>query len=300
MRADSLCPILAIFEGFHDYRGIYLKNNKIVLAKLALTDDDGFDDFADQRLKHYYTTLKASSTTESSAPTEEESDQDLQLVSTHAPHKKRKREVKESQEVKRSHESAQLRVSLKEEQRKRLKWKNNQNVKPLLSFVNPIINLDAHIGQRVKPHQLSGIQFMWQDKMRQGCLLAHTMVKLTDIFRSISLLVSIPAATASGGFSPMRHPRLRVLTVRAAFGTSRSPADQVHRPRPQAGGIGEIVFNDRHSAVSQIGGHNGLGRTLSEVRLTPFRERLDAVMLSGLDPRLGDLTFAIARPRWTD
>ena len=167
-------------------------NDRGILKKhvnKALADDGGFDAFADQlsaRLKHYYTTLKPSSTTESSVPTEEESDQDLQLASTHTPHKKRKREVKESQEVKRNHESAQLRVALQEEQRKRLEWKmqsmgvgNNDPERQAVTFVNPIIYLDSHIGQRVKPHQLGGIQFMWreliQDKMRQGCLLAHTM-----------------------------------------------------------------------------------------------------------------------------
>ncbi|OXV10881.1 hypothetical protein Egran_01358, partial [Elaphomyces granulatus] len=190
-------------------RGILKKH-----VNRALADDDGFDDFADRlssRLKHYYTTLKASSTTESSVPTEEESDQDLQLASAHTPHKKRKREVKESQEVKRNHESAQLRVALQEEQRKRLEWKmqsmgvgNNDPELQAITFVNPIIYLDSHIGQRVKPHQLSGIQFMWreliQDKMRQGCLLAHTM-GLGKTMQVISLLVSISAAAASADVS---------------------------------------------------------------------------------------------------
>ncbi|KAL4980200.1 hypothetical protein BDW66DRAFT_125843 [Aspergillus desertorum] len=47
------------------------------------------------------------------------------------------------------------------------------------SFKEPVIFLHPHIGQRVKPHQLNGIQFMWrelvEDKTQEGCLLAHTM-----------------------------------------------------------------------------------------------------------------------------
>jgi SNF2 family DNA or RNA helicase len=56
---------------------------------------------------------------------------------------------------------------------------NNDPERQAVSFGNPVIYLDPHIGRRVKPHQLNGIQFMWreliQDEKREGCLLAHTM-----------------------------------------------------------------------------------------------------------------------------
>ncbi|KKK16657.1 hypothetical protein ARAM_005767 [Aspergillus rambellii] len=102
------------------------------------------------------------------------------------PHKKRKREVKENQAVKMTQEGAQRRVALQDEQRRKLEKKlesmgvrnDNPNHQPV-SFKDPVIYLDSHIGLRVKPHQLNGIQFMWrelvEDKSQQGCLLAHTM-----------------------------------------------------------------------------------------------------------------------------
>lgn len=102
------------------------------------------------------------------------------------PHRKRKKEIKESQEVKRNHETAQLRVAVQDEQRKRLERRlesmglsDSDPMHQAVSFGNPIIYLSPHIGRRIKPHQLSGIQFMWreliEDEKRQGCVLAHTM-----------------------------------------------------------------------------------------------------------------------------
>lgn len=48
-----------------------------------------------------------------------------------------------------------------------------------VTFKEPIIYLHPHIGQLVKPHQLTGIQFMWRELIEadkpQGCLLAHVM-----------------------------------------------------------------------------------------------------------------------------
>lgn len=42
--------------------------------------------------------------------------------------------------------------------------------------------LNEHIAQRIKPHQIDGIRFLWastitesNEKELQGCLLAHTM-----------------------------------------------------------------------------------------------------------------------------
>lgn len=42
------------------------------------------------------------------------------------------------------------------------------------------IYIDETIGKRIKPHQIAGVRFMWEQivtdvKNMQGCLLAHTM-----------------------------------------------------------------------------------------------------------------------------
>jgi hypothetical protein len=48
-----------------------------------------------------------------------------------------------------------------------------------VTFKEPVIYLHPHLGRYVKPHQLTGIQFMWRELIeannQQGCLLAHTM-----------------------------------------------------------------------------------------------------------------------------
>ncbi|GFF87514.1 protein CHROMATIN REMODELING 20 [Aspergillus lentulus] len=124
-----------------------------------------------------------------------------------APHRKRKKEVKESQDAKRNQASAQQRVARQEKERRRLEHKmklmgvsNTDPTRQAVSFGDPTIYLDPHIGQRVKPHQLNGIQFMWreliQDEKQQGCLLAHTM-GLGKTMQVISLLNTISAAAAS-------------------------------------------------------------------------------------------------------
>lgn len=141
---------------------------------------------------------------------------------TDTPHKKRKREVKESQNAKKSQQSAQLRVALQEKQRKILERKigstNTDPTRQAVSFGNPAIYLDPQIGLRVKPHQLNGIQFMWreliEDENKQGCLLAHTM-GLGKTMQVISLLATISAAASSD------DPKIR-QQVPAAFYRSQS------------------------------------------------------------------------------
>lgn len=48
-----------------------------------------------------------------------------------------------------------------------------------VTFKEPVIYLHPQLGRYVKPHQLTGIQFMWRELIeannQQGCLLAHTM-----------------------------------------------------------------------------------------------------------------------------
>ncbi|EEP79517.1 predicted protein [Uncinocarpus reesii 1704] len=135
----------------------------------------------------------------SSKSADEEADALSDFVRT--PHRKRKRAVKQSQEAINAQKLAQRRVQLQEEQQQRLLKRfqnsgvaNSDPIRQAISFDEPVIYLDPHIGRRVKQHQLHGMQFMWRelikDEKRQGCLLAHTM-GLGKTMQVISLLVTI-------------------------------------------------------------------------------------------------------------
>ncbi|KAJ5381275.1 uncharacterized protein N7496_003703 [Penicillium cataractarum] len=69
-----------------------------------------------------------------------------------------------------------------------------------VTFKDPVIYLHPQLGRYVKPHQLTGIQFMWRELIeannQQGCLLAHVM-GLGKSMQVISLLVTIAAAANS-------------------------------------------------------------------------------------------------------
>ena len=121
--------------------------------------------------------------------------------------KKRKRKVLQSQEALSQQRSDQLRLQ-EEERRKALaemKYANmghsgNNPAGHIVGFAEPQIFLHEHIGKRVKPHQVEGIQFMWReiiaDPKQQGCLLAHTM-GLGKTMQVISLLVTIALSAKS-------------------------------------------------------------------------------------------------------
>jgi SNF2 family DNA or RNA helicase len=122
--------------------------------------------------------------------------------------KKRKRKVLQSQEALNQQRSDRLRLQ-EEERRKALADKKLANMgisgeNPaghVVGFAEPQIFLHEHIGKRVKPHQLNGIQFMWREIVaapkHQGCLLAHTM-GLGKTMQVISLLVTIAISAKSG------------------------------------------------------------------------------------------------------
>lgn len=143
-----------------------------------------FDKFSEQLfelLRPYHT--KENETSISSTG---DSDDDIQATPSLSPHKKRKRPVKEDQAVKSGQAAAKQRVEVQEQQRKKLEERlervgvsNTDSEHQPVSFEQPTIFLHPHIGRRVKPHQLAGVQFMWreliQNEKRDGCLLAHTM-----------------------------------------------------------------------------------------------------------------------------
>jgi hypothetical protein len=125
-------------------------------------------------------------TDERTTPSTGDSDDDEPIDSLDTPHNKRKRRVKEDQAVKSGQVAARQRVENQERQRrnleerlKRIGVSNSDAEHQAVSFEQPTVFLHPHIGQCVKPHQLSGIQFMWreliQNEKRDGCLLAHTM-----------------------------------------------------------------------------------------------------------------------------
>lgn len=147
-----------------------ISKHQIVNAQMDLSGFTSFFDVLCKVLGAYY---------------DQKQDQDAVVVNS-TPHKKRKKEVKESQHVKMNQESAQERVMQQEIQKEKLQTSlgttgasNDDPRQQVVSFSDPVIYLHEHNGSRVKPHQLSGVQFMWreliQDEKHQGCLLAHTM-----------------------------------------------------------------------------------------------------------------------------
>ncbi|KAL4819444.1 hypothetical protein BDW67DRAFT_130668 [Aspergillus spinulosporus] len=183
----------------HDLQGIKKKCVQAALEKLEDNKNGGFETYYSELVKRLECWQAWQRDTGAG------SGRDLGPEDT--PHKKRKRAVQESQSAKLHQASAQQRMRWQEKQRKRLEERlqsmgvsNDSPSRHAVSFKEPIIYLHPYIGQRVKLHQLSGIQFMWrelvEDKNREGCLLAHTM-GLGKTMQVISLLVTITAAANS-------------------------------------------------------------------------------------------------------
>ncbi|KAL4991159.1 hypothetical protein BDW68DRAFT_152761 [Aspergillus falconensis] len=183
----------------HDFKGIKKKRVQAALEKLEDNMDGGFETYYAELVKRLECWQAWRRNTEAG------SDRDLGLEDT--PHKKRKRTVQESQSAKLHQASAQQRMRRQEKQKMRLERmlqsmgvSNDNPGRHAVSFKEPVIYLHPHVGQRIKPHQLNGIQFMWrelvEDKNQEGCLLAHTM-GLGKTMQVISLLVTISAAANS-------------------------------------------------------------------------------------------------------
>lgn len=138
--------------------------------------------------------------------------------------KKRKRKVAESLEASVTQRSARNRVKDQEEHQRRLAEKlermgvSNEDPERQAVCFAPELYLHPHIGQRVKPHQLKGIQFMFrelvEDNRHQGALLAHTM-GLGKTMQVISLLVTLAIAGGSVDKSVREHIPERLRTSRS-------------------------------------------------------------------------------------
>lgn len=121
--------------------------------------------------------------------------------------KKRKRHVAQSQEALSQQRDDRYRVQ-EQERRRQMMLAKFQSQEAIGEARNVIVNsveevpilLDQHIARKIKPHQESGVQFIWrelvEDKKHQGCLLAHTM-GLGKTMQVISFLVTLAQCNAS-------------------------------------------------------------------------------------------------------
>ncbi|KAI9779134.1 MAG: hypothetical protein M1839_007669 [Geoglossum umbratile] len=111
-------------------------------------------------------------------------------------HRKRKRAVFENLSARNTRETDRQRLREQERRRRQLERRlermgTTSAGDPSRIIVNTgkfedqeVIFLNQHIGKRIKPHQIEGVQFMWRelvmdDESLQGCLLAHTMGLVT-------------------------------------------------------------------------------------------------------------------------
>lgn len=175
----------------------------------------------------------------------------------HSSHKKRKRKVMESQEAKSVQISDQMRIQEQEKRRKLMAEKLGQMqmdgiaVQPV-NTTEPYVHLDPHIAQRIKPHQLDGIQFMWreivEDPKHQGCILAHTM-GLGKTMQVISLLVTISLCNQNDdprirGYIPV-HLRENKTLILCPSALLENWYDELMMWTPHQGVLGQIFKLDK-------------------------------------------------------
>lgn len=136
-------------------------------------------------------------------------DQDQTEHPSSSPHKPRKYAVQESAKTKDLRAQALLRVRERDKRQKLLKRRfiamGVNDGDPSKMIVNPgklddqsFIYLNPKIADRIQPHQIEGVQFMWREVIadHQGCLLAQTM-GLGKTMQVITLLVTIAEAARS-------------------------------------------------------------------------------------------------------
>ncbi|EFQ28618.1 SNF2 family domain-containing protein [Colletotrichum graminicola M1.001] len=137
------------------------------------------------------------------------SDDDIEESSSS---KKRKRVVIVDQAAKDLRESDRRRREEQEERRKELRKKlaasgtiSSDKSRLIINDAKKdnqgLVYVNEHIGKQIKSHQINGVRFMWNQivddsKVRQGCLLAHTM-GLGKTMQVITLLVAIAESAQS-------------------------------------------------------------------------------------------------------
>ncbi|KAK2042201.1 SNF2 family domain-containing protein [Colletotrichum somersetense] len=126
--------------------------------------------------------------------------------------KKRKRVVVIDQTAKNLRDNDRRRIEEQERRRKELRKKlaasdtiSSDKSRLIINETKDdnkgLIYVNEHIAKRIKSHQIEGVKFMWNQivydsKVRQGCLLAHTM-GLGKTMQVITLLVAIAESAQS-------------------------------------------------------------------------------------------------------
>lgn len=173
---DLLCKLIQIYLRHADQPGAQQR------TKQTFSDSEDLNDSDIEMLDDTSADLMGS---DSAAPPSSE--------------RKRKRKVVQSQQALSQQKSDQVRIQEQEQRRQAMAVKlaqvtGGEIVLEPINTTEPYVYLHPHIAQRVKPHQLKGIQFMWreiiEDTKQQGCILAHVM-GLGKTMQVISLLVAI-------------------------------------------------------------------------------------------------------------
>lgn len=188
------------------------KGVDVVYLRTTMENEGGFSGFF-EFLKRALATFKSSSADQSSQSQRKsrgpalQEDQSSYLLST--PHKKRKYAVPESVRTMSLRANALLRVQERDKRQELLKRRfkemgvNDEDASKVI--VNPgkhddqsFIYLNPKIADRIQPHQIDGVRFMWREVIadHQGCLLAQTM-GLGKTMQIITLLVTIAEAAKS-------------------------------------------------------------------------------------------------------
>lgn len=183
-----------------------------VHVRMTIKNEEGFPGFFDF-LKRTLANPKSPSSGQSNqtqrrlrGPALQEYESDFIQSS---PHKTRKYAVPESDRTMSLRANALSRVKDRDERQQllkhRLKEMGVNDEDPTKVIVNPgkhddqsFIYLNSKIADRIQPHQIDGVRFMWREVIadHQGCLLAQTM-GLGKTMQVITLLVTIAEAAKS-------------------------------------------------------------------------------------------------------
>lgn len=168
---------------------------------------------------HDITSEKENARNSESNASDDDSDSVMAAADSQStPHKKRKRQVAESQNAKEIRE--RTRRTQKEENARATRFLQQQSSQLGASLEKIVVNpgkkddeeeifFNDYLADKIKPHQIDGIRFLWSSivastKKRadmQGCLLAHTM-GLGKTMQAITFLITIAEACAD---KKLRH-----------------------------------------------------------------------------------------------
>ncbi|KAF2841549.1 hypothetical protein M501DRAFT_928682 [Patellaria atrata CBS 101060] len=183
-----------LFRPFYEFvRRVLFSHSKPIQRKLLLSQDSK---------------QKNSAVSEEQETLLESSDDPI-IMDT--PHKRRKREVKQSVDAKQRRQEAIQRQEdqvLKESQLKVMLGsdlvtdKEGIIINPSKNAEHGLIYINRRISTSIKKHQIEGVRFLWREivtpgqSSMQGCLLAHTM-GLGKTMQAIALLMTIAEAAGS-------------------------------------------------------------------------------------------------------